>query len=541
MMINAFLHPRLRENPVAATLLLMRQLRMRVDTAAVADAVLLHPDYPSLLAISDVLGRWKIRNAALRPAAEELSMLPFPALAYMNSNGGSFAVLTAVSEDKVTYMRPAGKSREITQKRDIFLREWGGVVLLAEKPVGTGSVTEKQRLLPRSAIRPLLLLLLLLMACGCIFVATPPYLLLLVVLALIKSIGCFITCLLLWYGTDKSGLALQQVCAAGKKINCDAVLQSPASRLPGGLSWSEAGYFYFAGGFLLAVLASGHEGTWPLLAWLNALALPYILFSVFYQWWVVRQWCLLCLCVQVLLAAELAVSWPAYWKPALNGASPLWNVQPQLLVMAGLLFFIPVTVWFWAKPLLVKAQLNTVLKRELFSLKYNEEVFEGQLAKQPRIIADPRQLGIILGNADAEHTIVKICNPYCSHCARAHPAINELLNENDNVRIQIIFAASGKADDPATRVVRHFLAVYLKHDEQLMRQALDDWYLSPRKHYGTFAARYPASESPAAEHAIAQMNAWCRREEITTTPAYFVNGHRLPRLYQLAELKQLLR
>jgi len=42
----------------------------------------------------------------------------------------------------------------------------------------------------------------------------------------------------------------------------------------------------------------------PSLAILSFCALPYILFSVYYQWQVAKQWCVLCLTVQTILFAE---------------------------------------------------------------------------------------------------------------------------------------------------------------------------------------------------------------------------------------------
>ncbi|HEY2722735.1 MAG TPA: hypothetical protein VGI82_13465 [Chitinophagaceae bacterium] len=38
-----------------------------------------------------------------------------------------------------------------------------------------------------------------------------------------------------------------------------------------------------------------------MISWLNIFALPYTLFSVYYQWKVAKQWCILCLAVQGLL------------------------------------------------------------------------------------------------------------------------------------------------------------------------------------------------------------------------------------------------
>ena len=43
-----------------------------------------------------------------------------------------------------------------------------------------------------------------------------------------------------------------------------------------------------------------------LLLGINILALPYTIFSVYYQWRVAKQWCVLCLVVQGLLILGVA-------------------------------------------------------------------------------------------------------------------------------------------------------------------------------------------------------------------------------------------
>ncbi|MGF7230552.1 DsbA family protein, partial [Arachidicoccus sp.] len=39
---------------------------------------------------------------------------------------------------------------------------------------------------------------------------------------------------------------------------------------------------------------------------------------------------------------------------------------------------------------------------------------------------------------------------------------------------------------------------------------------------------------------MAAMYRWCNKEGVMTTPTFFVNGHRLPEMYSVADLKYFL-
>ncbi len=97
-------------------------------------------------------------------------------------------------------------------------------------------------------------------------------------LLLIKLTGCIITGLLLRFEIDKSNPLLKQFCTAGKNTNCSAVLNSKSAKLFNFISWSEIGFFYFAGSFIFLLLSpvtlslpKGHLST---LAWLNLSLYP---------------------------------------------------------------------------------------------------------------------------------------------------------------------------------------------------------------------------------------------------------------------------
>ena len=119
--------------------------------------------------------------------------------------------------------------------------------------------------------------------------------------------------------------------------------------------------------------------------------------------------------------------------------------------------------------------------------------------------------------------------------------MDEIIHNNKNVKLKLIFTASNDKDDKRGVAARHLLAISEKHDTLQTQQALDDWYLADRKDYEVFAAKYPMNgEIKEQEKQIDEMKEWCKEAGITFTPTLFINGHRLPEKYKIEELKYIL-
>ena len=158
------------------------------------------------------------------------------------------------------------------------------------------------------------------------------------------------------------------------------------------------------------------------------------------------------------------------------------------------------------------------------------------------MITPPGNLGITLGNKDAKNTIIKVCNPYCAPCARAHEELKELLENNKDIKVQVIFNATNAPDDKRSAPVKHLLAIASKGNEVEIEKAMDDWYLSPDKNYEVFAGKYHMNgELKKQDEKIHEMAAWCTATDIAYTPSIFVNGHLLPESYKIDDLKYILR
>lgn len=524
-----------RNNSIAVTQQLLHTLTIPFTSHKVEEALLQNPDYPSIAAVHDVLKEYRVDNMVLQIDKEKLAEVPLPFIAHMRGKTNGFVNVTAITPDVVTYSKNRSFSKKETMSRSQFEQDWSGVALLAEAAEVAGEKKYKENLKKEKQLQwyyPLLVAGLFLVFSLSIVSSLALAPVNVFILLALKLAGVIVTGMLLWYEIDKNNPFLQKVCSGSKATNCNAILQSREAKLFGIISWSEIGFFYFAGG-LLAVIPR-HEGSPELLAWLNLAALPYTLFSIYYQWRIAKEWCPLCLVVQVLLVAEAVLFFSTGMHQSLPTAFTAYSIFTAC-------FLAPLVLWFFIKPYLLKAKEGMEYKNRFFRLKKDPRIFEALLAKQKRVTVSAEGLGITLGNPDATNTIIKVCNPYCGPCSKAHPEIHELLQANNDLKVQILFTATTEETDRRSKPVKHLLAIAEKQNSELTEKALDDWYLPDNKDYDVFANKYPMNgELKKQDGKIKAMNQWCDEVKIEFTPAFFINGLQLPENYNINELKYFL-
>ncbi len=526
-------------NPVIATIQLLKSMQVKVTNRTINTTLEQHPDYPSLLSIHDALPQFNIDALAIDADKALITEFPLPFIAYTTTKGGSFVTVYAVDNNAVSYYTGSDAANSVTTSLAEFNAIWTGKTLLVQaKPnAGEANYAQQQRkaLLQHYQI-PLLFLGLLL--CGSVLGVTAfvnnhfkvalPY----VLLMLLHFAGIVVSSLLLWYEVDKTNTTLQKICTAGSKTNCNAILNSKQAKFLGWLSWSEIGFYYFTGSYL-ALLIIGIAAL-PVLAILNFMALPYIVFSLYYQWQVAKQWCVLCLSVQALLLLQGITNGLSFHFTTFIAI----NTISQFVVA----FLVPIAIWALIKPSLVKNKELQPRAKELVRLKANPLIFETLLVKQKHITQTTEGLGILLGNTNATNTIIKVCNPYCSPCAKAHPILEDILHHNPNVQVQVLFTATIEADDKRNKPVKHVLALQQLHGQEIASKAIDDWYMATTKDYDAFAAKYPVINEILDQQndKVAAMKAWCEAIDIQFTPTFFINGYQLPEIYSIGDVKYLL-
>ena len=369
------------EPNVKAAASYLRLIKVKVNSSTVNETLQNHPDWPSLLCISDCLHKWNIPNAAGKIDAAKMDELPTPFIAFTNDSENPLTVITEVY-DKTIQLLDKNYDKAVTVPKEDFIKKWNGIYLIAEPNAHSGEANyaiNKRKafinsLIPAAALSAMAILSFIFLSrmIGADNNSLPFNTAGIYIQYFILLAGVFITSLLLWYEIDKSNPLLQKVCTGIAKGNCNAILTGKQAKLFSWLSWSEVGFFYFTGGLLFIILnGSGVAAAISVLAWISILAMPYTVFSVYYQWRVARQWCVLCLAVQALLVLgginAVAANHFLYPLPAFSFS---------FLFKSALLYLLPALVWFAVKPFILKLQEAKNTKRQYLRIKFNAEILK---------------------------------------------------------------------------------------------------------------------------------------------------------------------
>ncbi|MGB8191863.1 MAG: vitamin K epoxide reductase family protein, partial [Chitinophagaceae bacterium] len=347
--------------------------------------------------------------------------------------------------------------------------------------------------------------------------------------------GLIVTSMLIVQKFDKDNPYIRKLCK-GDAAGCNSVLESRASMFLGIISWAEIGLLYFGItlAYLLAGNALGYTTYLQLVAVLTLFALPYTLFSIYYQYRM-KQWCLLCLTVQGLLWVQFFIA-----LPVLRGFGTIAvnEVFGFLMTAAAVL-----SVWLLLKPV-VKAYLQrNSLIRELNKFKHDPELFLGILQSQPSMPDVQGSDAIVFGNAAAPYSMVMVTNPFCGPCAEMHKKMGGLLAEFPDKLSMITIFSTNPAEGERTQVAEHMIKLYAERGHEKSLKIFKDWYASENKNAGEWIKMHPSIENDSSKvQQIMQAHAdFCHTAQIHETPTLYLNGHLLPEQYTIDDIRFLLK
>ena len=515
----------------------LQYLKIPITKSSIAQELEMHPDGNSLLAISEILDYWNVANEAFKIHEDKLDEIPVPFIVFLDQNDGEFAVVNEIDEEFVTLSND--RWNKYKMQRDMFKSVFNSTILIAEKTEDAGLQDYKQKKreelinkyrVPFVIIVSLLLLLLSLNI-------QPSYLknitVPVAILTLLKSAGVIISILLLIQSVDSNDPLISRLCKIGKKSNCNTILSSPAANLIKGISWSEVGFCYFTGTFLLLIFNSTSPAIMCTLALFNLLCLPYTFFSIFYQWKIAKIWCPFCCSIQAIFWLEFFAFLPV----------PKSLSQLQLITMADvstliICFLLPSLVWIFIKPFALKAKELVSVKNDLVTFKYKRDLFEYRLNNQVQYKLLDRKNSIIWGNSSLENVITMVSNPYCKACKEAHTTLDELISVKDNITLQLVFSDGDIVTDPERKAVKYFLG--LSNIVEDMALPLKHWYQTKSDKFNALTRSFPGADLTSVQEILENQTNWCDRANVIATPTVFINGRRLPHGYQVEDLKYLI-
>lgn len=511
---------------------LLSHFKIPVTKKTIFNELKIHPDYPSLLALSDVLRQFGIANEAYsKVSMEQLPIIPCPFIVHTKNQGSQFMLVKSITDTHI-------QLNKITVEINEFKEKFDGTILVLEAldSAGDPNYKENKRAQYLNSLRnPIAIVGLVVIMLSTLLFHTSYFKVIswqLLTITLFKAIGIITSVLLLIQSVNANNPLIQQLCHGDTNKNCNAILSSKAAKVFDWLSWSEVGYFYFAGSFLAFLFNTDNTAILQILALLNIFSLPYTFYSIYHQGWVAKQWCMFCSTIQVLL-------WLEFFPLLTYLTHPL--TFPNLSDFSSIFvcFLIPFIIWIWVKPFLLETQKIDPLNKQINKFKYNIELFNRLLTDQPKYTSPDADWTVVMGNEEnPDKIITMVSNPYCNPCTRAHKVLNELLASKNNIQVRFIFMFTKISDDDKRMVVaRQLLALDESQDKSVVHKAMKDWYEERQKDFPTWSSTYPATNNNITTQKLEKQRDWLNLTEITSTPTILIDGYKLPYPYDLKDLK----
>lgn len=527
-----------KDNPFVVLRLIVKELKLAVTQNSILEELQKHPNPYSLVAFSDVLDHWFVANSAYAVNVNEMlsSSIPLPFIACLKD--GEFALINNIDQQTVVISNDRWNNHRLDLSE--FKKYYRGTILAFSKDSSSGETDYVDK--RRKEISKGLRLPFLVSTSALIFlIASVSHLIPVfnlsasaVFLLLIKSAGLAISLLLLVQSLDANSAIIKKICGTDDTKSCNAILSSKAAKLTKDISWSEIGFFYFAGTWLALICNGNNQPVIKLLEIFNLFCLPYTVYSIYYQWRIAKQWCVFCCLVQVLLWLEFIC-----FAPQLTNTITLTGLhQGANKIIIALL--VPIMLWVFLKPLLIDSKYLATLKPELYRFKYNQEFFKNIIEKELRYDLLNDDDTVVIGNVEAEHTITIVSNPFCHACAEAHKIIDELIDIRDDVKVQFVFLTRIYAIELDKKILTHFMELKSHYDDAGVKKALKSWYNQDEKNYERWQQVFPVNSFSNFSETIPKNKEWCKAAKITGTPTVFINGRKLPNPYKPEDIKYLI-
>jgi uncharacterized membrane protein len=314
-----------------------------------------------------------------------------------------------------------------------------------------------------------------------------------------------------------------------EKKDCDAVLASKGAEVLKGYKLSDFCILYFATLAISTIVQIKIDET-NFLYLISCLAIPATIYSIYYQYFILKNWCLLCVTVVGILWLQLGL--------ILLTNEILFSFEIiEILIFLSTFSFV-VLSWSFLKPMI--SNLNSLRKENIKSSKFtkNFEIFNSFLNKSAAINTKIENTPeIIFGNLESNTEILIITNPFCGHCKSVHEVVDEILIKyKSEIKIIVRFNISTDSDDSdGVKVTTRLLEIYRSGKTEECLLAMNDIY--GRMKTNLWLDKWGVcNEKEKLLIILKEEKKWCIENGINFTPEILINGKAYPKQYKKSEL-----
>lgn len=500
--------------------LLLKKNQIKFDEKELSFQIKSHPSYPSLHSITGVLDHFNIENLAIKipPKKEILNKLPKCFLAQVDLENGLEIVLVERVKDAFVITNSLKKKRKILE--DEFLTEFTGIMVMVEKTNDNEFNTKT------SVLNWIVFGVVLVSAAFLIkgFISSY-YQVLYLMLGLI---GFYISLVILQREFGVSSFIGDKFCSGNTTVkNCDAVLNSKGAEIIKGYKLSDFCILYFG---TLSILSFFQIPSLDLSYWISIVTTSVTVYSIYYQWIVVKKWCFLCLSIVGVLWFQALI---AIYN--INTEALINTTQILSMVLIASTSFLS---WIITKPLIVEYLKLNNKSIEYTRFKRNYSIFKNLLSKtksyKNEVIGDKK---IVFGNKKSRLNILIITNPFCGHCKPVHVIVEKLLKRyGETISVTIRFNINiSDLESDVVGITTRLLEINNTLGEEKCLLAMSDIYENRDVEYW-FKKWGKCEDIDLYFKEIEKEKQWCQDNKINFTPEIFANGMTYPKEYERADL-----
>ena len=505
----------------------LRKAGVKIDLHQLEELIHSHPQYPSLVCVTETLSHLGIRHHNIRLKQEELTLINNPFIAHLKAFGGQLVVVEQIKKSQVTFLvSPNNKKRMALHE---FENIFSGAVVIIE-PNQLNTKISKENYIKNKIIRALPLSLVILS-----FLALASYLFIShaglhyplsfwgYLLPITKLLGLTLTIMLVLHEFSIPFSLSEKICHLTPKTDCDSVLKSKAGKLIGPVGLADAGLIYFAATLTL-LMARQFE----LLATLSILALAAPIYTVWAQV-KLGKWCPLCMSVQVVLLAEFVIL-----ARLPNGIS----ITPFEIILGLTTLSITATIWILYKLHYETKQRYKAQQKAFLALKRQPAVFTTLLSQ--KFVGDVQlpPNGFRFGEPNSPLSIAAFMSLQCPHCATEFAALKKLLDEIPQVEVKLAMAPPTSKEQQL--MLSYLVAQYNQQGTRTALSLLEQWYANPVSVLKQQAKSACLVDDKTLNEWIMGSKTLFEQLKVSGTPYVLVNGFELPQTYSSYNLKHYI-
>lgn len=479
-----------------------------------------HPDYPSLLALSDTLKFFNITNGAFKIDRSEIELLPNNFVARLKKDNIDFLSFIEKKEDVFVYTN--GTEQKHSASKSDFEILWDDIVLLVEQDAKEVAKPKTKNLLLHS-----LLIISALLFLTLVVVDVPSNWFSL--FYVFPILGLFLSVAALKDLFKTKSKLLNKFCNSTAATSCNTVVNSSKWKILKTVGFSDLGIIFFSVqiiGLFLMGLSGHYAGFLSIQTILLLASIPVIIASIYYQKFIEKKWCPICLSIIGVILLELGYVF--FLNKTLDLTISLVEVTVFLFVASSV-----AAIWYILRSLLKKVNDLKSFELKANRFKRNYDMFKKMLLTS-RVYQLPESL-LILGNPNAELKISIITSPFCGHCSEPHYMLKSIQEKyKERVSVSILYNVNPK-NERIRNFVKNIIHLNLKKGSRYYYLAMDYWYQT--KNDDKWLSKYQTNaNTKKTENILDNQHPWFMQQNFNFTPCLFINGYRYPKEYDIAEL-----